>query len=128
MEAACICVGWLNILISMYAMDDLIEGENKEQIPSERGPEGQTGKIISEQNAIEGQRKEVNVESYSDVAEIGQILKDLEFPAEKDKILEFIRDKITPVNKERIYSALSKIEDKEYKNVSDVTTAAGLVY
>ena len=109
-------------------MNNLNEGQNREQIPTEHGPEGQTGKVINEQNAIEGQRKEVNVESYSDVAEIGQILKDLEFPAGKDKILDFIRDKITPVNKERIYSALSKIEDKEYKNVSDVTTASGLVY
>ena len=112
----------------MFPMIDLSEEERSKQIPREHGPEGQTGKIISEQNAIEGQRKEVNVESYSDVAEIGQILKDLDFPAGKDKILEFIRDKITPVNKERIYSALSKIKDKEYKNVSDVTTAAGLVY
>ena len=112
----------------MFVMNDLNDGQNREQIPSEHGPEGQTGKIISEQNAIEGQRKEVNVESYSDVAEIGQILKDIEFPARKDKILDFIRDKITPVNKERIYSALSKIEDKKYKNVSDVTIASGLVY
>ena len=112
----------------MFVMNNLNEGQNREQIPSEHGPEGQTGKIISEQNAIEGQRKEVNVESYSDVAEIGQILKDIEFPARKDKILDFIRDKITPVNKERIYSALSKIEDRKYKNVSDVTTASGLVY
>ena len=112
----------------MFVMNDLNDGQNREQIPSEHGPEGQTGKIISEQNAIEGQRKEVNVESYSDVAEIGQILKDIEFPARKDKILDFIRDKITPVNKERIYSALSKIEDRKYKKVSDVTTASGLVY
>ena len=115
-------------MITVIAMNVLIERKNREQIPTERGPEGQTEKIISEQNAIEGQRKEVNVESYSDVAKIGQILKDLDFPARKDKILEFIRDKITPVNKERIYSALSKIEDKEYKNVSDVTTTSGLVY
>ena len=112
----------------MFVMNNLGERENREQIPSEHGPEGQTGKIISEQNAIEGQRKEVNVESYSDVAEIGQILKDLEFPAGKDKILDFIRDKITPVNKERIYSAISKMEDRKYKSVSDVTTASGLVY
>ena len=45
---------------------------------------------------IEGQGKEVNVESYSDVGEIGQILKDFDFPARKYKILEFIRDKIYP--------------------------------
>lgn len=112
----------------MFAMNEVNERENREQIPSESGPESKTGKIISEQNAIEGQRKEVNVESYSDVAEIAQILKDLDFPARKDRILDFMREKITPVNKERIYSSLSKMEDKEYKNVSDVTTAAGLVY
>jgi hypothetical protein len=46
----------------MITMNDL-NGEKREQIPTEHGPEGQTGKIISEQNAIEGQRKEVNVES-----------------------------------------------------------------
>ncbi len=56
------------------------------------------------------------------------LIRFFDFPARKDKILDFIRDKITPVNKERIYSSLSKIEDKEYKNVSDVTTASGLVY
>ena len=112
----------------MFSMNDLTEEKRSEQIPNERGPEGHTGKIISEQNAIEGQRKVVNVESYSDVAEIGQILKDLDFPAGKDKILDFIRDKITPFNKERIYSALSRIDNKQYKNVSDITTAAGLVY
>ena len=67
-------------------MTDLNKGENREQIPTEHGPEGQTGKVISEQNAIEGQRKEVNVESYSDVAEIGQILKDFDFPARKYKL------------------------------------------
>jgi hypothetical protein len=38
-------------------MNDLSEGGKREQIPNERGPEGQTGKIISEQNAVEGQRK-----------------------------------------------------------------------
>jgi hypothetical protein len=36
--------------------------------------------VISEQGGIEGQRKEVNVESYSKTASLGQILKDLDFP------------------------------------------------
>ncbi len=39
--------------------------------------------MINEQNAIEGQRKEVNVESYSVVTKLGQLLKDLDFPAQK---------------------------------------------
>jgi hypothetical protein len=87
----------------------------RDQIPTEHGPEGQTSQIISEQNVNERQSKEINVESYSDVAEIGQILKDLEFPARKDKILDFIRDKITPVNKERIYSTPPRLRIKNTK-------------
>jgi hypothetical protein len=37
--------------------------DNREQITRELGPKDQTGKTISEQNTVEGQRKEVNVES-----------------------------------------------------------------
>jgi hypothetical protein len=37
--------------------------ENPEQIPEEDDPQGRTGKVISEQAGVEGQRKEVNVES-----------------------------------------------------------------
>ena len=65
--------------------------ENPEQIPEEDDPQGRTGKVISEQAGIEGQRKEVNVESYSKVADLGQILKNIEFPANKNKIIEHFR-------------------------------------
>lgn len=54
--------------------------KNTEQIPTEDDPQGKTGKVVSEQAGIEGQRKEVNVESYSKVAKVGQMLKDVEFP------------------------------------------------
>ena len=67
--------------------------------------------MISDQNAIEGLRKEVNVESYSKVAEIGQLLKDMDFPAEKDKIIEFIkRGSSNDQTKDEILSALNKLE------------------
>jgi hypothetical protein len=46
--------------------------EHTEQIPTEDDSSGKTGKIISEQAGIEGQRKKVNVESYSKVASLGQ--------------------------------------------------------
>jgi hypothetical protein len=65
--------------------------ENTEQIPQEDDPQGKTGKVVSEQAGIEGQRKEVNVESYSKVAQVGQMLKDIEFPASKDKVIEHIK-------------------------------------
>ena len=105
-----------------------MDRDNKDQIPNSVGPESQTGKMISEQNAIEGQRKEVNVENYAMVSEIGQLLKDLDFPADKNKILEFIRGNQIVQNKEKILDVLDKLQDKPYSNVSDVTTSAGLVH
>jgi hypothetical protein len=108
--------------------------ENPDQIPQEDDTRGKTGKIISEQAAVEGQKKEVNVESYSKVAALGQMLKDMDFPADKNKIVAFARqqtsrlDNSTVKNKEDILSALEKLEEREYKNVSDVTTTLGFVY
>ena len=105
-----------------------MDRNNRDQIPKGEGPESQTGKMINEQNAIEGQRKEVNVENYAMVSEIGQLLKDLDFPADKNKILEFIRGNRTVQNKEKILEVFDKLQDKSYSNVSDVTTSAGLVH
>jgi hypothetical protein len=103
--------------------------ENIEQIPTEDEPQGMTGKVVSEQGGIEGQRKEVNVESYSNVAEVGQMLKDIEFPIAKRKVIEHIKEQHSDsVMKDKILEKLEKIEDRDYKNVSDITMAAGLVY
>ena len=97
---------------------------NPEQIPQE-DVSGDVEKMISEQGGIEGQRKQVNVESYSKAASMGQILKDLEFPTNKDRIIKFVQKQSLD---DDLLSRLKKIEDKEYQNVSDVTKAAGLVY
>jgi hypothetical protein len=108
--------------------------ENPDQIPQEDDSRGKTGKVVSEQAAVEGQKKQVNVESYSKVAALGQILKDMDFPADKNKIIAFARQQTSGVdnsiveNKEDIVSALQKLEEREYKNVSDVTTTLGFVY
>jgi hypothetical protein len=106
--------------------------EIKEQIPKEDDTQGKTGEVISEQAGIEGQRKEANVESYAEVAQVGQILKDIKFPANKQKIIEHItqqQQSSNSQNKENILMKLQeKLEEREYKNVSDITTSAGLVY
>lgn len=65
------------------------------------------------------------MEDYERVAALGQILKDLDFPANKDKIITFVKAYV--VDKE-ILAKLEKIEDKEYKNVAEITYEAGLVY
>lgn len=80
---------------------------------------------LSEQDSIPGERKVVNIEDYERVAAVGQILKDLDFPTNKDKIIKFVKAYV--VDKE-ILVKLEKIEDKEYKNVAEITHEAGLVY
>ncbi|HSA74798.1 MAG TPA: DUF2795 domain-containing protein [Candidatus Nitrosocosmicus sp.] len=105
-----------------------MDQENRDQIPKSEGPESQTGKMINEQNATEGQRKEVNVENYAMVSEIGQLLKDLDFPADKNKLLEFVRSRQVTQYREKILDTLNSLQDKSYKSVSDVTTSAGLVH
>lgn len=109
--------------------------ENPDQIPQEDDTQGKTGRAVSEQAGVQGQRKEVNVESYSKVAAIGQILKDMHFPADKNRIVSFARqqqssgaDNKNIENRDDILSTLQNLEEREYKNVSDVTTALGMVH
>ena len=106
--------------------------ENPDQIPRDDDAQSETGRVVSEQAGVQGQRKEVNVESYSKVAEIGQILKDMDFPADKNKIISFARQQQSSTqnsrNTEDILSALQNLQEREYKNVSDVTTALGMVH
>ena len=106
--------------------------ENIEQIPKEEKM-GEVQKAVSEQG-VEGQRKEVNVGDYVKTAAIGPLLKDLKFPAYKNKIIQFVQLQETPTNiskekKEDILYILQKNieEEKQYQNVSEVTRAAGLV-
>ena len=98
--------------------------ENPEQIPSSHD-ERQTKAMVSEQAKVEGERKEADVQDYPKAAAIAQVLKDLEFPADKKRIVEYV-ERARPQSEE-ILPDIQKIEDKRYENVSDVTKAAGLV-
>ena len=100
------------------------EREKPEQMPGSQDT-SETAAVISEQGGIPGQRKEVNVENYKRVASLGQVLKDLEFPANKEKIVEFVKTNATD---KELLEKLEKLPDKEYKSVSEVTNEAGLVY
>jgi hypothetical protein len=95
-----------------------------EQIPSKENIE-ETKAMFSKQAGVEGERKVVGVKDYPKAAAIGQILKDLDFPADKGKIIQFA-ERARPQSEE-ILSDLQRIEDRQYENVSDVIKAAGLV-
>jgi hypothetical protein len=98
--------------------------ENPEQIPSSRN-KGQTEARVSEQARIEGERKEVDVKDYPKAAAMAQILKDLELPADKKQVVDYVQR--SGPQSEEILLEIQKIEDKRYESVSDVTKAAGLV-
>ena len=59
---------------------------------------------------------------------IAQALKDLEFPADKEKIIEFLQQQQSkdPQIREVLTIIQQQIqEQKEYKNVADITKAQG---
>jgi hypothetical protein len=89
--------------------------QNPDQIPRGNDTQSETGRIVSEQAGVQGQRKEVNVEGYSKVAEIGQILKDMDFPADKNKIISLSpSNKLSQTTKiKRIYFRPCKILKSE---------------
>lgn len=101
------------------------ERGDSSQIPRGEDVPAEVQKVVSEEAGVEGQRKEVNVESYSKVASLGQILKDLEFPASKDKIIQFVQQRNSDGE---LISKLRNIEDRQYQNISEVSKAAGMVY
>ena len=80
---------------------------------------------LNQQNNIQGQRKEVDVKDYPYASELANLLKDLEYPADKTKILNFIKS--TGSTDENIIGLIEKIEDNQYKNSSEVISATGLV-
>jgi len=106
--------------------------ENIEQIPKEEKM-GEVQKAVSEQGGVEGQRKEVNVGDYANAASLGRLLKDLEVPTDKNKIIQYVQLK-EPINisKEKKQDLINTLqynldERKQYQNVSEVARAAGYV-
>ena len=85
----------------------------------------QNENTIDRQNNIPGQQKEVNVKDYPYASELANLLKDMEYPADKNKVLNFIKS-IGSTDK-NIMELLEKIDDKKYSNSADVINATGLV-
>src|SRR6266542_5457121 len=72
--------------------------------------------VANKQEFVEGQRKEIDVKDYAEVQSLGQILKDLKFPATKNQIVTFL-ERHDPNNE--LISKLKDIKEKEYLNVSE---------
>jgi hypothetical protein len=99
----------------------------KDQIPTEYNEE-QTQRVVRKQDQIPGEGREKTINDFPYTAAIAQALKDLEFPADKHKIIKYIQQKqSTMPERNEILSVLQQIEERDYVNVADVTKAAGLV-
>lgn len=110
------------VCLSVFDMDT--ETEKSSQIPNEQNS-GQAEKTANEQENVPGQRKEVDVKDYPSAAALANLLKDVDFPADKNTIINSINQSET--NNKNIVGLLEKIEDKQYNNTTEVVSATGIV-
>jgi Protein of unknown function (DUF2795) len=99
----------------------------KDQIPTEYNEE-QTQRVIRKQHRISGEGRDKTIYDFPYAAAVAQVLKDLDFPTNKQNIIQHIEQKrsVMPESNE-VLSILQQIEEKDYNNVAEVTKAAGLV-
>ncbi len=97
----------------------------EEQIPTEYTEE-QTLRVVRKQSQIPGERKERTINDFPKAAALGQILKDLDFPADKQTIVTFVEKLNTPQSRE-VLPLIEKLDEKRYENVSEIASAIGLV-
>ena len=100
--------------------------EHPEQIPTEYNEE-QTLRAVRKQSQIPGERKEKTINDFPKTAAVGQILKDLDFPADKQTIVTFVEKLNSPQSREILPIIEKKLDEKRYENVSEVANATGLV-
>jgi hypothetical protein len=85
----------------------------------------QNERTTNEQSNIQGQQKDVNVKDYPYAVELANVLKDIEYPANKNTIINSVKS-VGNVDK-NITELLEKLEDKQYGNSAEVVSATGLV-
>ena len=107
-------------------MDSVSKHHPEQQIPTEYTEE-QTLRAVRKQSQIPGVgRKEKTINDFSKAAALGQILKDLDFPADKQTIVTFVEKLNSPQSRE-ILPMIEKLNEKLYENVSEIANAIGLV-
>jgi hypothetical protein len=76
------------------------------------------------QENVSGQRKEIGVKDYPSAIELADILKGINYPSDKNTILNSVIGRDTD---KKISEVLGQIEDKVYSNAWEVAVATGLV-
>jgi Protein of unknown function (DUF2795) len=101
------------------------EREKREQIPTEYNEE-QTQRMLRRQDQVQGEQREKTVSDFPQAATLAQVLKDLEFPADKGAIIRFVERSNRPERNE-VMPLVQTIDERQYQNVSEVAEAARLV-
>jgi hypothetical protein len=87
--------------------------------------------IASKQDKLPGQKRTKIVSDFKYPVVIAQLLKDFDFPAHKNTIIQFTLDKesesIDSSQIREMLSLLQQIQEKYYKNVSNIIDALDLV-
>jgi hypothetical protein len=116
-------------MLSVYMLPSMDFGNeyHPEQIPTEYNEE-QTLRAIRKQSKVRGERKEKTINDFPKAAAIGQILKDLNFPADKQTIVNVVLKLNSPISKEILPLVEESLDDgKRYENVSEIAKDTGLV-
>ena len=101
------------------------ERENRDQIPTEYNSE-ETQRTLRKQDRVEGEQRDKTVSDFPQAAALGQVLKDLDFPADRGVIVSFVEQSSKPERNE-VLPVVQKLEGRRYQNVSEVAEAARLV-
>jgi hypothetical protein len=106
----------------------MVSSENRDdQIPSRQNEED-TQRFAEKQNQVAGERREKAVSDFPRAAAIGQALIGLNFPVDKNKIIQHVQQQSqSNPDCQKMIPILEKIEDRQYTTAADVTQAAGLV-
>ena len=125
------CYGWCplhhrHLIIQIVADMHMISKYLQNKIKNKH-------KIWEEQDQVAGVRRDDEiVTNFPEAAAMGRILMNVGFPADKNKIIQFVQ-KQQESNPEcrfdckEILPLLQKIEERHYENAFEVTRAAGLV-
>ena len=104
---------------SSYGKEAYKEYRKKEKLKEESGTLGnryfqKRSKIILDKNYARS---------------VAQILKDLRFPANKERLIQFMLDRHTSRSNEvtDVLSLIQQVQEKEYKSVADLIDAIGLL-
>jgi hypothetical protein len=99
----------------------------KDQIPTEYNEE-KTLRVIRKQHSISDEARDKTIYDFPYTAAVARVLKDLHFPANKQKIIQHTEQKRSALpESNEILSILQQIEEKEYNNIAEITKAARLV-